>query len=181
MKKKLWIPMVLLIVAFIVWILMYTYPKHYKFTIQGVLYQLGEENSDFVKPDTIFVNGKMKKNIKGVRTFTGIIDIKGENIPVPEEHRQLKITLSEYGEAVLFYTYNEKGQPKHFAYGNIFVNDDFSKLTILKFTKDARNPDQSGFDGRSGYIISAPAQKRDDALEITNELIHGALKGDILK
>ncbi|QHW33185.1 hypothetical protein GZH47_21960 [Paenibacillus rhizovicinus] len=174
-----WFVFVLLIASLAAWGIIYTYPHRYHLKIQGIAYQLGEGNRDYV-PTILLINGTVRKNLKGVRTFIGTIDIQGEAIPVPKAHRQLHIKLSKHGEAVLLYAYNDKGQPKMFTYGTLIVNDDFSKFTILKLASNARTG-QSGFDGRDGHVISAPALQREDALEITNELMRYSLQGNVLQ
>jgi hypothetical protein len=133
------------------------------------MYQLGEENRDYAKPVAVSVKGQMKRSIVGVRTFTGVIDIEGEYIPVPEKNRELKLTLSNNDGAYLHYSYIQNGQLKSFTYGNLFVNDDFSKIAITKYTKT--DPNNFGWNSGDGYMISAPAQNRDDALGISNELL----------
>lgn len=170
LKTKLWIPVGILLVTIIAWAFIYTYPKQLTFTMQGVMYQLGEENKDYVKPAAVSVNGKMQKSILGVKTFKGVIDIEGENIPVPEENRELELRFSEHGEAQLFYRYIKSGNFKQFLYGIIFINNDFSKIAIMKYQA---NPDDNGggWNGSNGYMISAPAQNRDEALKISNELL----------
>ncbi|WP_018759013.1 hypothetical protein [Paenibacillus terrigena] len=168
MKIKLWIPIGILLVAIIAGAFIYTYPHHLTFTMQGIMYQLGEENKDYVKPVAVSVNGKMKKSILGVRTFTGVIDIEGEDIPVPSENRKLELRFSENGEAQLLYRYIINGNIKHFSYGIIFINDDSNKIAIMKYQA---TPNGRGWNGGDGYMISTPAQNRDEALEISNELL----------
>lgn len=170
MKTKLWIFIGILLAAALAWAFIYTYPRQLTVTMQGVMYQLGEVHKDEVSPTAISVHGELKRSILGVRTFQGTIDIEGENIPVPEENRELELRFSKQGETQLFYRYFNNGSIKQFLYGILFINKDFSKIAIMKYQ---RNPDGNGgsWNGGDGYMISAPAQNREEALEISNELL----------
>lgn len=170
LKTKLWIFIGILLAAALAWAFIYTYPRQLTVTMQGVMYQLGEVHKDEVSPTAISVHGELKRSILGVRTFQGTIDIEGENIPVPEENRELELRFSKQGETQLFYRYFNNGSIKQFLYGILFINKDFSKIAIMKYQ---RNPDGNGgsWNGGDGYMISAPAQNREEALEISNELL----------
>lgn len=148
--------------------------------MQGVMFQLGEVHKDKLNPTAISVHGELKKSIRGVRTFQGTIDIEGENIPVPEENRKLELRFSKQGETQLFYRYFDNGSFKQFLYGILFINKDFSKIAIMKYQ---RNPDGhgGGWNGGDGYMISAPAQNREEALEISNELLDDTYANPPLK
>ena len=146
------------------------------FLSNGIRYQLGTENSDYIEPVSISVNGEMKKSITGVRTFTGTIDIEDEIIPVPEIARDLEIKFDEDGSGTIFYAYvDNNGMPQHYYLGDILVSDDFSELTIMVSTKDG---DSSwGWNGANGTMITAPASSRDEALEISKRLMEDIMKG----
>jgi len=119
----------LFLAAIIAVAIIYTFPKKHTFTVKGIIYQLGEENRNFEKSTSIHVDGKMKRNLLGVRTFTGFINIEGLDIPVPEKYRKLSLKFGKYGHAHILYTYFENGMPKHYA-GEIYINQDFSHSTF---------------------------------------------------
>lgn len=174
-KKLIFIFISLLLATMILAIIIYYYPKQQSLTFEGVMFQLGEDNSDHVKQVTININGKVQRNIVGIKTFKGFIDIEGETIPVPEQQRELELRLGKYGEAIIVYTYIVNGVPNTYSYGGIFVNNNFSKIAIWK------NDSNGYWDGNNGFMISAPANNRTEALGIANELMEKYLKGYPLK
>lgn len=183
-SRTLWIGIIFLIVSFGVIAVIYTYPKQYALKLEGVLYQLGEHNRDAVKPVTVRIDGEVRKKLNGTKTFKGTIDISGENIPVPEIYRELNLSLGKQDGSLIIYSYIENEQPQHFPYGHIFANDDFSKITITKFAGEdggAANGGSKGWNGKDGFMISAPARSKDEALSISNELMKVYLQGYTLK
>jgi hypothetical protein len=77
----------------------------------------------------------------------------------------------------------ENGTPQMYPYGIIFINKDFSKVSIMKYQDDKDGADTStrGWGAEDGLMISAPANNRKQALEISNELMGKYLQGYILK
>jgi len=171
----------LLLAALALWAILYSLPQHYTFTAQGIMYQLGDDNRDNITKIAVTIDGKMKKSLAGVRTFTGVIDIEGEDIPVPEEMRELKITFRKDGEGQMLYRLYENGTVKHFSYGSIFINEDLSQMAIMKYSKENSDGPSGSWNSGNGYMIAAPALNRDDALEVANELMHDYLQGDTLE
>lgn len=182
-ERKFKIALLFFAVSVIIGAVVYTFPRHYAFIANGIMYQLGEENNEFAKQVAVQVNGKMKRSMDGVRTFAGMIDIEGEIIPIPEDGRQLELTFGQRGYSPLVYFYAKNGNTDMFTLGGIFVNANFSKFTIQKYEiQQISATSRSGsWNSNDGMMISVPAQTRDEALRISNELMKDHLKGYILK
>ena len=162
---------ILLIVVMFVSAIMYTSPKKHDLSLPAVIYQLGEQNKQYEQQVTLNIKGELKKSLLGKLTFTGEIDIEGESIPVPKEKRSLVLKFDRQGQDDLFYRYNDRGAPKHFAYGSIFVNKDFTELTITKYHDEDEQYKHEAWSSDSGYMISAPAYNRSEALTLSKKLM----------
>lgn len=55
----------------IILIVVYMLPRQINVSEKGVLYQLGEENMDFLEPVTLHMKGRVIRTIKGTQTFKG--------------------------------------------------------------------------------------------------------------
>jgi hypothetical protein len=149
--------------------------------LKGLKYQLGSENNHFTKPVTISIDGKLLKSITGIKTFIGTINIEGENIPVPEDQRELEINFQPDGAGHIVYGYFENGRPGTYSYGTLYVNKDFSKVTVATFEKDGVDRSSGSWTSEDGFMITAPAGNRAEALKISNELMKDYLKSNPLK
>lgn len=158
-------------ISFFVW---YYSPKPINRTFEGIAYQLGEENKGVIEPVVIHVNGQFKRNFDTNKTITGRMDIEEEGeIPIPYDKRELTIRLSDQSGII---SYFDHGFKSHF-YGSIYINSDLTELTIAKYTPHPENPNRSGWNGRDGLMISAPASSREEALHISNELMKPHYRG----
>ena len=183
MKRGLWIVTAIVVVGLITASFFYLKPKKVTNTVDGIIYKLGEDDRSMEQPVTIHIDGELRKNLKGARTFTGYIDIEGDELPVPDEYRSLKLKFRETGVAEMLYVYNENGTPKHYPYGSIYINKNFSRFTIMKneITKTPSNQTVGSWSGEDGTMISAPAHTRVEALQITNELMEEYSDGYVFK
>jgi len=181
MKRRIIISIIILLAAFTILLVMLYYPKDISINTEGIKYQLGNENRDTVKTIKIEINGKLYRSITGNKSFVGTIYLEGEGIPVPIEHRGLNIKFgTELQGGINYFYYDELSKPKTFTLGGIYINEDFSEFTI--FTYDRSNGSTQGsWSADNGYMISAPAKDRDEALKISNELMKNILNGYILK
>lgn len=159
------------VIGFIIFYVIYTSPKHYVYQHEGIVYQLGVENSDYIEPVTISIDGTMQKSITGGRTFKGRIDVHEHDIPVPEDSRELVITFRESGLGDIIYHYVESGRPYLYTYGVLVTNDDLSELTILYYNREGELASGGKWTSDDGYMITAPADNRTDALEIADRLL----------
>ncbi|GAA0302151.1 hypothetical protein GGQ92_002299 [Gracilibacillus halotolerans] len=147
---------ILFIITFAVW---FTFPKQHNKVLEGIHYQLG--NDEEIYEVTVGIDGEIRRNLIGTKTFEGILDIEDEELPVPKDERNVTIKFDEYNRGVIVYTGFRNGVPYTHSYGSIFVNHDFTKITIQK----------GSWDGEEGYMITAPAKDYFDAKTISNELM----------
>lgn len=154
-----------LVAAFYLW---YTNPKKINETFEGVLFQLGSDNTDVNEILEIQLKGKVKRGLFGNKTFNGLIEIDGEVIP-PSEAKDDEIEF-EFGNGVLKGSpirYIDVEQDHVFTYGTIYMQDDMRRFIITVIVGNSWN---SG----DGMVIAAPATSRAQGLKITNELFDAA-------
>jgi hypothetical protein len=169
---------ILIIVTTLVYIYMVTYKRSIDVTIQGVNYQLGPENINNVKPETVSIKGSWSKSLNGLRTFKGTITFAHDTIPVPEESRETTILFDKNGYGPIMYGYFETSSsgvvmPRTYSYGVLFVNSDFSSVTYLKMRVVIAKDGSTGgeWNGGDGLMFAGPATTREQALMISNELM----------
>ncbi|QOY36618.1 hypothetical protein AWH56_002780 [Anaerobacillus isosaccharinicus] len=164
-----------LIIVIAIFVLWYYFPKQVDNTFEGVFYQLGSENTDFEETVSIEVYGKLHRSILGKKRFIGTIKINDEILPPSSAtENELEIIFSDNYRGHISYWLTPKGQMKGEFYGELFINNDFSKLTITKLKR--RENGSAGWNGYDGLMISAPATSRTEGLKISNELMKNFLK-----
>ncbi|WP_206669687.1 hypothetical protein [Paenibacillus luteus] len=147
--------------------------------MEGVKYKLGVNDEQTVIPVSIHIDGKLSRSLIGRQTFKGKLSIEGEHIPVPENQDQLELHFEKNRSALMVYRYYENGQPKMYSYGQLYINKDFSELTIAVYTKDGEGG--GSWDGNDGLMISAPASDRMNALQLSNRLMKAMMGQFLLK
>lgn len=176
MKKAIFIAITLVISASIIFAFVWFYPKTININAQGLKLRLGISNVGNEQTVNVNINGKLHRDIEANRIFKGIINIEGEEIPVPLNQRELEIHISDerYGAGDILYSYVEKIKPGLYSYGLIIPKEDFSELSILVFDK---NSDGSGsWSAQDGVLIAVPASTRAEAMEISNDLLKDYLE-----
>ncbi|MGF7186464.1 hypothetical protein GGQ84_002567 [Desulfitispora alkaliphila] len=155
---------ILLLSIFTLW---FTSPKQHTTTLQGISYQLGTENTHIEKRVEIYLDGKLQRGLLGDIIFKGNIDIENVNFPVPENERQITI---KNGEGHLAWGWYEDGNSRTYSYGTILTDEEFKQITILKHISANSSTNNKGWTSKDGHTISAPANNRMEAIEITNKL-----------
>ncbi|MGZ9584464.1 hypothetical protein [Paenibacillus marinisediminis] len=146
--------------------------KHYNHKFEGILYQLGEKNKDFLAPIEVHFDGKLYTDILGKKTYEGIVYINDKDFHIPKERAKVELKFQKNNSvwsAVLFYHYFDPNDFHGSVYGELFIDDDFSKITITK-PMEYSDGSGGGWGSDDGFMISAPATNREEALKITNEL-----------
>jgi hypothetical protein len=147
------------------------WPKRLSYEVEGIKYQLGAGNEANTKPLKVRVEGYLHKNIKGERTFKGTIDLEGENVPVPEESRKLSISFPDGNDGQITYHTVESGVLRMYSVGTVYINRDMSRMTIGLYQEDKHDASRKSWSGSDGMMISAPADSRENALALSNELM----------
>lgn len=190
MKRRMIIigSIVIIIAICAAWMLYITFPRSVNVTLTGVKYQLGAEGTKAgTEQATVVIQGKLHTNLKGERTFKGQVNILGEQIPVPPDQRNLEIHFASEGWGVMTYPYfyfNQRGAvvgSDFYTSHILFANKDFSQVTLLlNITNNqniAKKPEDELqqnviWNSDNGYMISAPASTRENALALSNKLMH---------
>ncbi len=180
--KKIVLPSILIIgAALSIYVIMTIYPKPIQFNAQGIKYRLGDENTGLEKSINVSIKGKLYSSMTGNKTFKGTITIEGEEIPVPENQRELEIHFRKERHGGMVYFYIEDGMPYLFHYGAIYTDRTFSKVTFMVFDREKEDKSRGTWNADNGLMISAPASNRVEAVRISNELMNKYLNGNILK
>ncbi|TLS50122.1 hypothetical protein EMG79_27630 [Klebsiella pneumoniae] len=194
MKMNRWIVSFSLIVIIfgVVWV-MYMKPTlniDVDLELAGVKYQLGSEGT--MEPATVVIQGKLHTNLKGERVFTGVVQVVGEEIPVPQDQRKVEIRFSGDGWGSIaypYFIYDERGAAKDakiYHSHSIFANKDFSQVALLLKTPGQQSDPEGGnpqalWNSENGMMLSAPASTREEALALSNKLMVEFLKGKQLE
>lgn len=167
MKVKVVLVILIFVLAFsATW---YLTPKHYNKTLDGVYYQLGKEG--VIENIKVNLNGKLRYHINGTKSFRGVIHITGENVPqIPKDRSELELLYSggNFASIVSFYRINKDGTIGGgiYHYGAVYINDDFTEFTIA-LTNDMNKQ----WKPTDGFMITAPAKDRKEAIHISQQLM----------
>ena len=190
---------VIIITICVAWMVYITFPRSVNVTLTGLKYQLGAEGKNAsTEQATVVIQGKLYTNLKSERIFKGEVNILGEQIPVPADQRNLEIHFADEGWGVMAYPYfhyDQRGATVGsgtYTSHMLFANKDFSHVTLLLNISDNKNLAQKPEDGveqtviwnsSNGYMISAPASTREEALALSNKLMYKYLgnKGKLLQ
>ena len=176
-RSHFYLMLVLLGVSMLVFVIYSYYPKDVLINTQGIKYRLG--NVEYEQSIHVLVKGKMYKSFSGNRTFRGVIELEGEDLPVPQSQRQLELHFFKEFFAVFIYPYVENGRPFHHIVGTLYLDKDFTKATITLLEK--QEDQRESWNGTNGLMITAPASNRREAIDISNELMNKYLDGFRLK
>jgi hypothetical protein len=177
--------LLLTIVITLVYIALNMYSRSIDLSIQGVKYQLGPENGNYVQPETVRIKGNWSRSLNGLRKFKGTITFAHDLIPVPKESLETTIRFDKNGYGPIMYAYFETSDsgvamPRVYSYGTLFANADFSSVTFLKMrevvAKDGTNGGE--WNGSDGLMFAGPATTREQALMISNVLMQKHLQND---
>ncbi|MFF2484631.1 hypothetical protein [Paenibacillus sp. NPDC058071] len=157
----------------------YLTPKRYNATLDGVYYQLGEEG--IIENVKLHLNGKLRNHINGKKSFKGVVDVKGEKVPqIPKDQAELMLhyTGENFGSIVSPFRVNDDSgsiAADMYFYGAAYINDAFSQFSIV-----LTNDKDKQWTPTDGYMITAPAQNREEAIQISQALMKkfGTVIGD---
>ena len=135
------------------------FPTDIDYKYDGLLYQGGnEDNFEIIEIEIKgeYTNKFFEKN----SVFEGVIKI-GDIIFTAEE---IPIVFGESGV----------GSLENEVFGFLYQSNGFESLTIT-ISEEKSFIEGYNFDGKSDWLISAPCQTREEAVEISNELIRKRL------
>lgn len=179
-KRFLYITIIVFFLSVVIW---YFYPKKYDKTLDGVYYQLGD--NDVYEEVSVQLNGTLQNLISGDNRFEGTIEIQGEQLPmIPENREKLVLYYDREGPGIIASYLSSGGDgvliTDNYTFGLIYTDSNFEQFSVMIHTRDADNPDGGSWTGMDGYLITAPARNRDEALDITDKLFnHVKREGDM--
>lgn len=143
--------------------LVFYFPKRVLLEAQGVKYRLGD--AQWEQSVQVRIDGSVHRNWLGRRTFEGVVSWEGEDIPVPEELRQLRLPLDKENSSLLFYFNNGN----HYPVGMIAFDRKFARAAIALYEK--REGVSGVWNGHDGLVLAVPATSQAEALEWSAELL----------
>ncbi len=169
MKEKIINSLVVIIIIVVMAALLIPWPKEFIKDFSSIKYQLGPDNQMYSETIHVYFNGTYKKSYFGLieDRFIGSIVIDDVDIYQDEE---FNLSFSNEKGTVISHTYFVKAERamRTQSYGKLYVGDKFETITIELYTGEAGN---EGFNSFDGYMISAPAENRAEALTITKMLV----------
>lgn len=147
----------------------YRIPKEFRKEYQGVYYQLG--NPEFSEKVKVSFDGYLTRGLWQMDDFEGSIRIGDRELTM------VRLRLSDDYSAAISYTNKETHDVE--TCGTLYTKDIKKGFTICVFKKDENNPGHSSWYGQDGYMISAPASNRSEALELSNRLMEKSLLEDL--
>jgi len=149
----------------------YPYEKHISSKIQAIEYRLPDSSTSYdeMRPITVEFDGILRVSMLKKITYDGIILITGISQEVDKSsERQVHMRFYKSGKNFLSYVMDHASMADGSMYNNFFgktfVDSEFSKVTIERW------------DSGSHYLISGPANTRESAVNVSNEIMHQFLK-----
>lgn len=145
----------------------YIFPRKASLTYYGIKYKA--DNSQHQEQVKIEMTGFYSNRLFTKDYFEGSISIDNESYP-PKGSNYPGLRLIVCKDLQILSYRDFDGDKAIHTYGEIFLGKSLKELTIL--LQDGHSSRNS----KDGYIISAPANNRAEAVKITNELMNSILK-----
>lgn len=143
----------------------YFYPKKLSIEYSGIMYRLGDSNySENIK---VSVNGYLSKGLIKGDKFQGILTIGDKQLS------KISIRFDNAGKGDLLYFDENTGD--FTSYGQTYSSYMKEGLTISVFEQYGQKEGMRRWSSKDGLMISAPANNRNEALDISNKLMKGIL------
>ena len=146
--------------------LYYRTPKLVRIEHRGIYYQLG--NPDMAEEISLIFDGNLTRGLWLEDAFEGTIII-GDKVL-----KQVNMRLPKNSQSPIVHL--DDGTKDYVTYGSLYSKDIKKDLTISVFQYD-KVTDSDGWSSADGYMISAPAKDRKEALELSKQL----MEKDLLK
>ncbi|CAM3643937.1 MULTISPECIES: hypothetical protein [Saccharibacillus] len=154
-------------------------PRPVDLDVQGVKYRLGADAADEAKLVRVKIQGDVWRSWRGTPRFEGTIEVEGEVPEVPAARKKVEVGLG--GSAVdrlIVYDYFDNEGLHTVTYGSLYASSDMRQVSIQVFEEGGGG---QGWNSGSGLMVTAPAEKRQQALEIANLLMREELEGESLR
>ena len=170
MRKETIKPITIILVLLLLILSIIPWPKSIDSEIEGIRYQLGHENMDYSEKVSIKFDGTYYRSVLGVfkRSFKGYIYINGLIIN-SDEAFYLKFDRWDRSDLRQTYYYYDENRVKSEHFGTLYADGNFQAITIniMIGTYERKN-----WNSGDGFMISAPAANREEALELSRDLMN---------
>jgi hypothetical protein len=120
------------------------------------------------------IDGKLRNHLFGDKKFEGTVKFEGETVPrISKDRGDLEFWYENgVGTINSFGLTDENGvlMPDIYHYGIVYINNDFTQFTIKVFDRETED-DQGSWSIENGLMITAPADDREEAQELSDKLI----------
>ncbi len=147
---------------------LYRIPREFHKEYQGVYYQIG--NPDLSEMVTIRFDGYLTRGLWQEDSFEGTIKVGDQELT--------RVNLNLYKDSGAVISYIDNRIQDINTYGTLYTKDIREGFTICILQEDENNPGHRSWSGEDGYMISAPAGNRSEALELSNRLMEKILLED---
>ncbi len=143
----------------------YRVPWGFHKEFEGIYYKPGDPS--FSEKVTILFDGYLQRGIWQDDKFEGTLRIGDQDmlgkLEIPDDEAAYLMYRENY------YTFD--------SYGTMYTKDIKKGFTILVYKQDETNQNHSGWTVEDGYVISAPADNRSEALKLSRDLASEWLEG----
>ncbi|WP_055666211.1 hypothetical protein [Desnuesiella massiliensis] len=162
---------VYIIIALLLLCTLYLYPRKFNNSYNAIIYRLGDKShSENIQ---INIEGWISNRFFRSPSFKGTIFIGEKKLS------DINMKFDKNNKADIFYFDEASGEYR--SYGFIVAKNIRKQFTVG--ISEAKNPDDSAkhWSSKDGLMLSAPANNRDEALEISKNLMKPLINSSILK
>ncbi|MFD2615039.1 hypothetical protein [Paenibacillus gansuensis] len=157
-----------------------TKPIKIEQNLDGVYYQLGGSGSSATERIKVNLSGTAYRNLKGFTKYVGTVDVSNLVLPKAAGTWELQpIQLDLEGSGHISYFAFHNGKMDIFHYGELYTNRAMTQWTITVYEQSPTDAISRGWTSKDGFMVSAPASTREEALNISNELMGDAMFGKL--
>lgn len=168
MKQKIINGIVITVIVVVMAALIFPWPKDFNKEFNGIKYQIGQDNQNYLKEVKVTFIGEFKESYFGLieDRFVGNIYIDGVDI---YKNKGFELGFDEERTTVIAHRcfIPTELKMKVLSYGKLYLSEELDAL-VIELYDDYNNP---AFNKLDGYVIVAPAYNRGDAVEIVDELV----------
>lgn len=144
---------------------LYFYPKKLNREYSAVMYRIGDSN--YAENTRILIDGYLSKGIfKGDR-FQGTMTVGDK------QFTKIDMRFDSLGRSQL--SYFDEGMGDYISYGTLYTKNKMKELSISVYEDDRSNKGGKSWSSSDGLLICAPANNRDEAVKLTNNLMNHVL------
>lgn len=175
--KFIKINMILLVVILFLVSIISLFPKQIDTSLSGLVYRLGEDNTNDITKVNVEFTGNYFKNAFKEDIFKGYLTIKTED---KEASSYCEVYFNNKGHGKIYYDLEIPDMFPDVKINDMYINNNFSEVSMTLSANVIDNTSYNSWNTSEGYIFAAPATTRDDALLVSNELMNKQLSA-ILK